>query len=151
MGCSFLISISFSVNFHTVICYHWLLKVNHLNIFFLCVLGGYFDDDLTILCGNALSQFQFLWGHWVHHFCLEISFHCFVNLESVIFLTAFCGNFYNFWALLAWVWLLSTESHMSLVCQWWPWKFCFVENFPMASEDDKIDLSSVAVTDLQKS
>ena len=33
------------------------------------------------------------------------------------FLTTFCGNFYNFWALLAWVWLLSTcaESYISSV------------------------------------
>ena len=53
---------------------------------------------------------------------------------------------------MAWVWLLSTcaESYFVL-CHWWPWKFSRVENFPMASEDDKIDLSSVAVTDLRKS
>ena len=151
MGCSFLISISFSVNFHTVICYHWLLQVNHWNIFFLCVLGWYFDDDLTILCGNALSQFQFLWGAFSASFLSWNQFSLLCEFRISHFLTAFCGNFYNFWALLAWVWLLSTESHMSLVCHWWPWKFCFVQNFQMASEDDKIDLSSVAVTDLQKS
>ena len=89
----FLYTLAFSVNFHTLICYHWLLRVNHWDIFFLCVLGGYFDDNLTILCGNALSQFQFLWGHWVHNFCLEISFHCFVNLESVIFWQLFVAIF----------------------------------------------------------
>ena len=42
-----------------------------------------------------------------------------------------------------------------ILCHWWPWKFISiafsVENFPMVSEDDKIDLSSVAVTDLKKS
>ena len=37
------------------------------------------------------------------------------------------------------------------LCHWWPWKFCFVENFPMASEDNKIDLSSMAVADLRRS
>ena len=119
----------FLLFFCTVICYHWLLGVNQLGYFVSLCLGGDFEDDLAILCGIAFMDlecdqpdinFNFCWVHWVCHFCLEINFailHCFVNLESIIFLTAFCGNFYNFWALLAWVWLLSTcaESHLSSV------------------------------------
>ena len=74
------------------------------------------------------------------------------------FLTAFCGNFYNFWALLAWVWLLSTCAELYISCvividdleNFISIAFS-VENFPMLSKDDKIDLLSVVVTDLKKS
>ena len=56
---------------------------------------------------SALSTFLF----W-NQFCYSP-----LDFEFRIshFLAAFCGNFYNFWAFLAWVWLLSTcaESYMS--------------------------------------
>ena len=37
---------------------------------------------------------------------------------------------------LTFVWLCWI---IHVLCHWWPWKFCCVENFPMASEGDKID------------
>ena len=149
-----------SFNFYTVICYHLLLGVNQLGYF--VSLGGYFDDNLAVLCGIAFMDlecdqpeinFNFCWVHWVPvNFCFEINFailHCILNLESIIFLTAFVAIFtifehywHKFFVYLCWV------THV--LCHWWPWKFCCVENCLMLSEDDKIDLSSVAVTELQK-
>ena len=99
------------------------------------------------------NQFQFLQGalstflFW-NQFCFS-PLHFEFRISH--FMAAFCGNFYNFLAFLAWVWLLSTgaESYMSSAIDNLK-KFCLVENFPMASEDDKIDLTSMAVTELQK-
>ena len=60
------------------------------------------------------------------------------------FLDSFCGNFYNFLALgISFFVYFCWVTHV--LCHWWPWKFCL-----MLSKDDKIDLSSVAVTELQK-
>ena len=69
-----------------------------LIIFFLCDLGGYFDDDFAIPCGIAFMELErdqpeVNFNFCKVHFCLEINFvilHCSVNLESVI-LAAFCG------------------------------------------------------------
>ena len=82
-----------SFNFYTVICFHLLLGVNQLGYF--VSLGGYFDDDLAVLCGIAFMDiecdqpvinFNFLLGALsTCHFCLEINFaflHCILNLES---------------------------------------------------------------------
>ena len=130
----------------------------------LCDLGGYLNDDLAICCGIAFMDlecgqpevtFIFCWVHALNtlsflswnQFCYS-SLLCEFRINHS--LAAFCGNFYSFWppisltfVYLCWI--------IHIVCHWWPWKFCCVENFPMASEDDKIDLSSVAVTDVQNS
>ena len=59
-----------SFSFYTVICYHLLLGVNQLGHF--VSLGGYFDDDLAVLCGIAFMDleydqpkinFNFCWVH----------------------------------------------------------------------------------------
>ena len=101
-----LIIASKSLEYFLSLCFGWILWWRLDNSLWQCI------KSISVLVG-AFSASFLSWN--------QFSLLCEFRISH--FLTAFCGNFYNFWALLAWVWLLSTESHMSLVCHWWPWKW----------------------------
>ena len=85
----FLYTLAFSVNFYTVICYHWLLGVNQLGYFVSLCFGWMLWWQLGYSLWQCIygswvwptwNQFQFLLGALsTSHFCLEINFavlHC---------------------------------------------------------------------------
>ena len=105
---------------------------------------------LAIPCGIAFmelecdqptcSQFQFLQGSFLswNQFCYS-SLLC--EFSRISHLGSFLWLMLQFLSTigisLTFVWLCWI-IHV-LVSLRWPWKFCCVENFPVASESDKID------------
>ena len=108
----------------------WILSVTNLksiSIFAGCI------EYLSFLSWN-----QFCYSPLHFEFRINNFWTAFVAIFTI-----FEHYWHKFFVYLCWV------THV--LCHWWPWKFCCVENCLMLSvQDDKIDLSSVAVTELQK-
>ena len=84
------------------------------------------------------SQFQFLQGLFLswNQFCYS-SLLCEFRISHFgSFLWLMLQFLSTIGISLTFVWLCWIAH---VLCNWWPWKFCCVENFPMASEGDKID------------